>query len=237
MSDPPLPDGLVDQWKRFFEDDLPPGQDSYDRIFSDGMLFPLQRRREMEYMMKTARRYSPRVVFEIGADKGGGLYHWCASLETVTHVIACEIRGTPYCNLFEEAFPDIDFLWLPQSSFDPATVSCVSRWLGGLKIDCLFLDGLKSEFDRDFNCYRPMLANPSVTFVHDIQDKAPGYGYWKICQVEPHHFEFIDTSESKEALDAQAAGVNAASAHEGWLRHWGGRSCGVGTVFIGGRPE
>ena len=53
-------------------------------------------------MLAIANKYSPTTIYEIGADKGGGLYHWCMSCPTVKHVIACEIRGLPYKELFEK---------------------------------------------------------------------------------------------------------------------------------------
>jgi len=234
--DAPLPTNLNEAWEQFFlsEDSRKPNHDSYDDIFDDGTLFPLQRKRELEKMVHAARLKDPKIVAEIGADKGGGLYHWCKSLESsVKKVIACEIRGTPYKKLFEKAFPEIDFLWLPQSSYSEATVNIVYDWLGEDKIDTLFIDGDKSLFATDFYTYRPMMRERGIVFMHDIQDQAPGGAYKKVLLDNNYDIcTIIDKSESEESVIRKNQGEEATSAHERWLRIWEGRSCGVGVINL-----
>jgi len=234
MGDAPLPVELCEDYEKLFatEQQRPAGQDVYEAIFDDSLLFPLQRRREMAFMMQRARSVSPGVVFEIGADKGGGLYHWCKSLPTVQRVIACEIRGTPYANLFEQAFPHIDFLWLPESSYARAAIRKVRNWLGPDKIDCLFIDGNKRAFDRDFQAYLPMLSRDGIVFMHDIQDHAPRRGYDVVISNGYAHDEHIDISESLESVEREKQGIPAQNAHEQWLRHWHGQSAGVGIIYL-----
>jgi len=233
-GDDPLPAELNACFEEFFsaEESRERGQDTYDDIFTSPLLFPLQRKRELAHMMQVARdEVSPRVVFEIGADKGGGLYHWCKSLVTVERVICCEIRGTPYRHLFEDAFPNIDFLWLPQSSYSSATRLQVCDWLGDDRIDCMFVDGDKSHFDLDFFTYRSLMATGGIVFMHDIQDAYPRRGY-DISIQEPSHEEYINTTESDGACEREKAGTKSSSVHEDWLRHWKGKSAGVGIIRL-----
>jgi predicted O-methyltransferase YrrM len=210
----------------------PGGQDTYLHVFESSMFFPLQRRREMARMMQIARSINPKIVYEIGADKGGGLYHWCKSLPNVQRVIACEIRGTPYRRAFERAFRHIDFVWVEDSSYDPRTVEHVLRQLGDDRFDILFIDGDKTAFDRDFDSYLPMMSPYGLVFMHDIQDEAPAVGYKKALRLGYEHDEIIDTTESSEALARAAAGIPATCPYEDWLRYWKGRSCGVGVVYL-----
>lgn len=249
--DAPFPSGLVDEIEKFFREVHPrlePGKDVYDEVFDMPLFFPLQRRNEMRKMMKIARSIQPTTVFEIGADKGGGLYHWCMCLPTVKQVIACEIRGLPYDQLFEKAFRRrIDFLWLPYSSYAPFTVSTVKSWLDlntpkvarHTPIDCLFIDGDKGAFLKDFDAYEPMMSDKGIVFLHDINDPpepgqavAPTKAAFDTLYGRGYEAKAIlDISESIAACERAKQGIEPANVHESWLRHWKGASCGVGVVY------
>ena len=224
--DDPLPKGLAEAWERFFsqEHTRPSGQLVYPEVFHSNLLFPLQRASELRWMMDKAG--GSRTVMEIGADKGGGLYHWC-KLPNVLRVVACEFRGTPYSTAFERAFPWIEFLWLPCSSYAAETVALVKGWLRGGKIDSLFVDGDKSHFDTDFWRYRPYLREGGQAFFHDVQDEAPGRAFRSVSATRAYSSEaFVSRDDWKEVKGEPA------NPHEGWLLHWKGRSCGVGRVVV-----
>jgi predicted O-methyltransferase YrrM len=236
--DAPFPEGMLEDIQRFFvtEATRAPGLDLYLDVFKTDLFFPLQRQAELAEMMRTARLIEPRVVYEIGCDKGSGLYHWCKCLPTVRRVVACEIRGTPYCHEFEKAFPNIDFLWLEESSFGGSAMRKVSRWLAGDKIDCLFIDGHKRHFETDFNCYRRMMNPAGVVFMHDITDEMPGAAYQNVIRRgEFRTKEIIDRSDTFQAIEREGQGIPIANVHERWLRTWRGRSCGVGVIHLGGK--
>jgi hypothetical protein len=232
--DDDFPQGMVEAWQRLLEGDC-----TLDDVFRSSLCFPLQRRREMDRMISIASSRQPTTVMEIGADKGGGLFAWC-KIPTVRRVIACEIRGLPYANLFERAFPHISFLWLPFSSYGSATLSLVGTWLtnnvprGTGGIDTLFIDGDKSYFDVDFWLYRGLLTQDAVVFMHDITDPSPGAAYRRVLEATgSRHEEIHDQSESFEQAALQEAGRPATCAYENWLRHWGGKSCAVGVIYTG----
>lgn len=235
--DGPFPDNLIAGIEKFFESEAtrPPGLDIYPEVFESDTFFPLQRKRELAQMMRIARTVMPTTVMEIGADKGGGLYHWCKCLPTVKRVIACEIRGTPYSALFEKHFPGIKFLWLPESSYATATVAKVCKFLLGTKIDCLFLDGDKSNFFRDFTIYQHLMAHQGLIFVHDIEDPAPSEAFQMMCRNVLTHGKIIDRQDSMDALDRQDRDIPATTPYEDWLRYWGGRSCCVGVLYMESR--
>ena len=229
-----FPDGMLSEIALFLAHDCErsAGMDLYLDVFRTNFFFPLQRQGELAAMMRLARVVEPKVVMEIGADKGGSLYHWCKCLPTVKRVIACEIRGTPYARFFSEAFPHIQFCWLSASSYDYRTVTGVRTWLGGDPIDCLFIDGDKGAFDVDFDCYTrrfPMANN--LVFMHDIQDELPGNAFWRCA--EPYgHTTVIDLADTQVAMKRAKEGLPVANPHEGWLRHWEGRSCGLGVIYL-----
>jgi len=219
--------------KRFFdnEDSREPGQDVYDDVFDVDMFLPLQRKRELARMMQIARSYQTRVVYEIGTCDGGGLYHWCKSIIGVKRVIASEVRGTPYQYEFEDAFPHIDFLWIGESSYAKSSITRISNWLNGDAIDAVFIDGDKSYFDRDFDLVLPFMNSPSVLFMHDITDPAPGEAFEKVISRGYRHDRIIDRTDSDEAVDRERNGIPPKNGYEQWLRHWHGMSCGVGVIY------
>lgn len=230
--DDPLPKGLVEHIEKFFrqEHTRPPGRDIYPGIFASDLMFPLQRQQELVRMIQTARTINPTTIYEIGTDKGGGLYHWCKCFPDVKRIIACEIRGTPFSELFEQAFPHVEFLWLPVSSYDVEVVRRVKQWLGENTIDVLFIDGDKSMFQLDFTCYQPLMSKPGIVFMHDIQDPAPKEAFEAVYSKGYRTETIIDKSDTDIALGQEQAGLACSSSHEQWLRHWKGKSCGVGVI-------
>lgn len=235
--DAPFPEGMMEQIEKFLSTDTQriEGANIYHEVFSNPLMFPLQRQAELERMIQTARSVNPTTVMEIGSDKAGGLYHWCKCLPTVKNVIACEIRGTPYDRVFDAAFPNTNFLWMPGSSYNPRNVRQIELFLQMIrsKIDILFIDGDKTQLENDFYAYLPLMSNHGVVFVHDITDKYPGDAYKRICHGSSRiHHEILDTSDTQRANERADAGEESANPHEDWLRHWDGRSCGVGCIFM-----
>jgi len=245
--DAPFPPEMLPEIERFLAGDAArlPGLDVYQDVFDTGLFFPLQRQAETAEMIRVVREIEPRVVFEIGADKGGGFYHWVKCIPTVEIAIACEIRGTPYAAAFERAFPGVSFFWCPWGSRERKTVDAVEAALGfhrdsysrdcdSTRIDVLFIDGDKVTMYEDFVTYEPIVRRGGVVFVHDITDPAPGAAFRKM-QAHPavRHSRIIhDVSDVEAALARERAGIPPSGSHEGWLRHWKGASCGVGVLYL-----
>lgn len=238
--DGPLPTNLVQEWEKFFAETHPKlerGQRSYAEIFNHPTLFPLQRRAELERMLAQANvSRVDKTILDIGSDKGGGIYHWCMSLEHVKRVIACEVRGTPYSHLFERAFPHIQFLWLPQSSLTVGTVTKVNQWLqstGDVALDVLFLDGDKSFFDKDWQHYGRLIRRGGYGFIHDV-NHGPMQEVFVNLQKKYPTTHIVDTSESCELLKHKANGTlpQNLTPYQNWLLIWRGRSATVGVVHV-----
>jgi hypothetical protein len=211
--------------------------DWYPHIFRSNLMFPLQRQLELAQMIQTARLIQPKVVMEIGCDKGGGLYHWCKCLPSVKNVIGCEIRGIPYSHLFETAFPQLKFHWMGDSQ-RPTVIRELHRWLYGKSIDVLFIDGDKGLIYDDFYAYLPMMSRGGIVFVHDITDDLPRAQYLKILQQGWRHGEIVDFAnynQLREDLDKGLKCLSNLTPHQNWLLHWQGKSCGVGVIYLGTR--
>lgn len=225
--DGPFPDDLLPRWEGLTSRPellkLDPVTGVCEAIFDDPLLFPLQRRREMAQMLELVAARRPRFVAEIGADKGGGLAHW-AMLPTVRRVLACEVRGCPYKGEMTWVFPDVDLDFWERSS----------RPAPGVRqpIDVLFIDGDKANFEQDFDAWLPLMAPGGLVLMHDVADELPGRAFGRVAGRGYRHERILDTSEAALALDLQEAGVPPRTAHEGWLRHWRGASCGVGVIYL-----
>jgi hypothetical protein len=237
--DEPFPAGMVEEIEKFLANDQirPPGLDTYDAVFNSNLFFPLQRQAELAEMMRIARSINPVTVMEIGADKGGGLYHWTKCLSTVKNVIACEVRGIPYSGLFHKAFPDKNFIWLLESSHEQSTVSKVQRLLDYARIDCLFIDGDKSMMDKDFFAYLPLMSPNGVVFFHDVQDGVPSNHFDRVrskmrrCRSRI----ILDVSDLwSDRRDRLKNPDSPRTPHSNWLKEWNGASCGVGVLWLGG---
>jgi hypothetical protein len=227
------PAWYLEGMQEFFRDvhpTLSSGDFLYDEVF-ESALFPLQRRDELRAMLEIADRISPKTVYEIGADKGGSLYHWCRQ-KSVRRVIAAEIGGIPYRQEFETAFPHIRFCWLPQSSYAPDSISRVREFLGEQKIDCLFIDGDKNGFEKDFRAYRDLLSDRSITFMHDLYDEGPRQAFEVVSKEFPH-VRLVNTLDSVQAVLDELDGLPIKRRQDQWLRHWRGSSAGVGVLFTG----
>ena len=255
MSDDTFPPGMVKEIEAFLADDAkrPAGFDLYDGVFKTNLFFPLQRQAELRRMIQIARQYDfgwikqvvrfgeeprvlgPRVVAEIGADKGGGVYHWCKCLPSVKRMIACDIRGTPYNYVMQDAFKNVDMLWIPTGSRDHESLCHLANWLDTERIDVLFIDGDKSAFLKDFDAYLPLMNPRGVVFMHDINEPGPMRRAFETVKARGYRTEeIIDKSDYELSAVREAHGIQPANPHEAWLRHWAGRSCGVGVIYLGG---
>ena len=217
----PWPDVLRDEWRAVL---------TFDKDIWDSGAFPLQRRRENETMIRIANKKTPRVIMEIGADKGGGIWQWFMETPAKT-IIANEVRGCPYSDLLAARSPNMEFLFSEASSYAPETVREIATFLAGRTIDVLFLDGNKARFDVDFDCYRPLMTPGGIVFMHDIREGPPGRVFAKLAETHITA-RIIDTTESAEARCRAAAGIEADGYYEGWLREWAGQSAGVGVIYI-----
>jgi predicted O-methyltransferase YrrM len=236
--DAPFPDWIVPDWEHFLSQEHRRGKLVYDELFETN-LFPLQRQRELAEVIAGLRRRPTKIktVMEIGADKGGTLYHWLQNFP-VERAIACEIRGTPYAALFEKTFPEVKFLWLNESS---TTASCrdkVAAFLGETPLDMLFIDGDKSHFGDDFDLYVPLMRGQGVAMMHDINDdnlpmqkdflkRAANYN-------EMHVVILTEEADQNKCMRLMGRRERE-TPHTQWLDIWGHSSCGFGIINVGSR--
>lgn len=203
-----------------------------EEVFNSN-LFPLQRKEELARMLEIAWEVQPKVIMEIGCDKGGGLYHW-AKMAPQALIIGNELKGTPYAEEFERGFPENEWHWMPGSSRDPLLLEGLGKKLNGRKIDVLFIDGCKRSMYQDFETYLGFMSDRGVVFFHDIQDEYPGKAWLEVAKLMKFKTApIIKKDECWEALARKQGGEKPKNTWDGWLMHWEGKSCGVGVVWLG----
>lgn len=233
-----FPEGMIPEIERILSQhhNWPPGMDSYDELFASPLFFPLQRRRELEAMMRRCRQIQPETVAVIGSDKGSDLFHFVKCLPTVRRAIACEIRGTPYADAFKQYFPKVEFLFLPVGSRERSALSQVRDFLDDGKINCLFIDGDKSRFTEDFNAYLPFMAPGGLVLMHDIccpPNTASCLDAFNEAGKTHRTETIIDMSEYDEDREAVKRGERVKSSYGQWLRYWSQYpTCGVGVINV-----
>jgi predicted O-methyltransferase YrrM len=240
MSDAPFPAGMVQEIDRFMrEDKSPRGLDLYPDLFTSPLFFPLQRQAEMAAMTRLVRdhfdKHGPNTFMEIGTDKGGSLYHWCKAFPTLRQVLAFEIRGTPYSGVFQDTFKEIKFWWgcASHSIAEVAGQGGVIQFLNFKpSIDVLFIDGDKGRMEEDFDTFRPLMSEGGVVMMHDVTDDGPKQAFERVTSRGYKTHLIHDVTDYKMSAERQKSGWPALNPHDGWLRHWRGRSCGVGVIFI-----
>lgn len=233
--DAPFPAWLIPDWETFLSQNHPPARGIYDALFRTN-LFPLQRKAELSDVIIGLRSQGAcRNIMEIGADKGGTLYHWLQNLP-VERAIACEIRGTPYAPLFEKAFPHVKFLWLNESSTTAACFAKVKAFLGNEQLDMLFIDGDKGAFGQDFDLYVPLMHREGTAMMHDINDDKSAMQNAFLTRANNYRdvHVVINTREADENKSRRLAGKRTEeTAHTQWLDIWGHSSCGYGLIRAG----
>ena len=226
-------DTIESAWREYLStDDLPRGDDLYEGIFQRAQTLALQRKDEIRGMMRVARTIRPKVVMEIGTDRGGSFYNWIKCQDTVERAIASELRGVPFAEPFREHFPNVDILAISGSSYAPEQVASVSSWLGNDTIDCLFIDGDKSGFDKDFDAYLPLLSDPAIVFMHDINGDGAFVRVFERLSKKYPSGRIIDTSECVPEMVRVKCGTPPESDYHAWMRHWLKTSCGVGILWV-----
>lgn len=235
--DDPLPAKLMDAYAALLRNAPKYGRQLVEDIYRDPVLFPLQRQREAIAAIEHVRRLNPRVICEIGADKGGNILHWISALPTLQRVAIIEIRGVPYADLLRQHYPYLDILAIPDGSYDDSTVATVKKWLGNDRFDSVFIDGDKGAFDVDFECYSPLIRKGGVAMLHDIHEAGdtgmtpPRQVFLGLEFLYPTS-RIVDVSEALDARVRQSMNVAASCEHENWLRTWGPTSCGYGIVHL-----
>lgn len=135
----------------------------------------LQTRDEIYSVAEEIKSHAPSTILEIGAGWGGTLYLWSRFIDSINTIISIDIdyRGkTPLIESFEE-FSGKEIICIEGSSHDMQVKRKVENTLSGNKIDFLYIDADHSydAVKKDFNMYKPMVAEGGIIGLHDVNNK------------------------------------------------------------------
>lgn len=151
---------------------------------------PVQHPGELGEVAATVADLDPDVVVEIGTGRGGSTYVWtrCTDASTVVSVDVdfswlgvspLRYRNRPrFMRSFAE---ETDLRFIEADSRREDTVELVREAIDGRAIDFLFIDGDHSYegVKRDFELYRPLVADGGLIALHDTRDDQTGVpSFW-----------------------------------------------------------
>ncbi len=135
----------------------------------------------------------PRLFVELGTHKGDSYSAFCQAADTLGLDCRCVAvdtwKGDDQAGYYgEEVYEELrkfnetrhgSFSELLRSSFDEALPRFSDE-----SIDLLHIDGRHgySDVRRDFESWLPKMSEKGVVLLHDIEERAPGFGVWKLWE-------------------------------------------------------
>jgi cephalosporin hydroxylase len=150
---------------------------------SEPTIAPNQKEAEIVWLLERLAEAPPRVVLEIGTDRGGTLFLWTRVASPEALLLSLDIqkmvgrfgRFSPFAFVRKGFARDRQRIELVDDvdSQDPATVRRVEAILGGRAVDFLFIDG-DHRYDavrRDFELYSTLVRPGGFVAFHDVSPR------------------------------------------------------------------
>jgi predicted O-methyltransferase YrrM len=145
---------------------------------------PAQVREEIAKLLELVAGLRPRVVLEIGTERGGTLFLFTRVADPNAKIISLDLPDGPFGGGYPRwkvplyksfARGGQRIYLLRRDSHDPRTLEEVERILGGEKVDFLFIDGdhTYEGVKRDFETYSLLVREGGIIAFHDICPHPP----------------------------------------------------------------
>jgi len=158
---------------------------------------PIQIESEISELFNLVKNLNPKIICEVGTDRGGTLYLWSKAIQPDGLIISIDLPRSYrkslnrfFCSSFFET-RRIHFL-----REDSQSTECqmnVQKILNGSKIDFLFIDADHSYegVKKDFTLYSNFVRKPGLIAFHDILDECGVDKFWS--EIRPHyrHMEIV----------------------------------------------
>jgi predicted O-methyltransferase YrrM len=167
---------------RALPDDIDPSA-ALDFAVSEHEIAPNQKPAEILWLLGLLAESRPRVVLEIGTDRGGTLFLWTRVASPDALLVTVDIRKmvgrlgrlSPFALVrksFERERQRIELVDDVDSQSEE-TVARIRRFLGGRPVDFLFLDGdhCYESVRRDFELYVPLVREGGIVALHDVSPR------------------------------------------------------------------
>lgn len=150
---------------------------------SEAEIMPNQKEQEIVWLLEQLAYRPPRVVLEIGTDRGGTLFLWTRVASADALLITVDVRKmigrlgrwSPFALVrsgFARERQTIDLID-GVDSHAPDTVQRIQAALAGRPVDFLFIDaGHAYEAARqDFELYQPLVRPGGIVAFHDVSPR------------------------------------------------------------------
>src|SRR5579864_4329433 len=147
---------------------------------SEPTIAPNQQDAEILWLLEQLAKAPPRVVLEIGTDRGGTLFLWTRVAAPDALLLSLDVqkmvgrlgRFSPFALVRQSFERDEQRIELidQADSHEPGTVEQVRTILAGRSVDFLFVDGdhRYESVRRDFDLYEPLVRPGGMVAFHDI---------------------------------------------------------------------
>jgi len=158
---------------------------------------------EITELFSIVKKLNPKVICEIGTDKGGTLYLWSKAIQQDGLIISIDLPRTYRKSLnrfFHSAFFETQRIhFLRENSQSSACQERVQRILGGKQIDFLFIDADHSYegVKKDFQLYSPFVRKFGIIAFHDILDDCGVDKFWSEIRSDYNHIEIVEDYEQQ----------------------------------------
>jgi len=159
---------------------------------------PVQIESEISELFNIVTNLKPKVICEIGTDRGGTLYLWSKAIQPDGLIISIDLPRTYrkslnrfFCSFFSET-QRIHFL--RENSQSAECQMSVRKILNGKKIDFLFIDADHSYegVKNDFKFYSEFVRKPGLIAFHDILDRCGVDKFWSEVKPCYKHMEIVE---------------------------------------------
>jgi len=172
----------------------------------------IQKKGELEPMIRLVRELRPRVVVEIGSAQGGTLFAWCKASPSDALVVSIDLPGGDFGGVQGDTYgkrdhrlmaryrrADQTLKFVQGNSQSERTRDALLKLLDGRPVDFLFIDGdhAYEGVKRDYELYSPLVREGGVIGFHDVVNHPAE----PLCQVDRFWNEIKDEAGGREFVD------------------------------------
>lgn len=166
---------------------------------------------EINTLFEIIKNFKPKVVCEIGSDKGGTLYLWSKTIPSDGVLIGIDLPRlyrkslNRFIRLFVKEAQHIEFIRTDSHSLE--CLNTLKKILKGNKIDFLFIDGdhAYEGVKHDFELYSSLVREGGLIGFHDIvkhdlpEDVCGVDKFWSEIKSSYNHREIIENPDQRWA--------------------------------------
>jgi len=159
---------------------------------------PVQIESEISELYNMVKNMNPKVICEIGTDRGGTLYLWSKAMQPDGLIISIDLPRSyrKSLNRFSYSFfsERQQIYFLRENSQSAECQMSVQKILNGKRIDFLFIDADHSYegVKKDFKLYSDFVRKSGLIAFHDILDKCGVAKFWPEVRPYYEHMEIVE---------------------------------------------